>query len=52
VNRGQTRIAGSTTVAAPLLKVFEKPPDERGLDILRFQHRGRLAQLVGGEAEE
>lgn len=52
VNRGQTRIAGSTTVAAPLLEVLEKPPDERGLDLLRFQHRGRLAQLVGGEAEE
>jgi hypothetical protein len=52
VNRGQTRIAGPTAVAAPLLEVLEKPPDERGCEILRFQQGGGLAQLVGGEAQK
>ena len=52
VNRGQPRIAGPTGVAAPLLQVLEKPPDERGREILRVQPGGGLAQLVGREAQE
>jgi hypothetical protein len=52
MHRGQTRIAGPSTVATPLLKVFEKPPDECGREILRLQCGGRCAELVGGVAEE
>ena len=43
MNRGQTRIAGPSTVAAPLLEVFEKPPDECRREILRLQGGGRFA---------
>jgi len=32
--------------------MLEKPPDERGREILRLQPGGGLAQLVGGEAQE
>jgi hypothetical protein len=52
VNRGQARVPGPTAVAALLLQVLEKSPDERGLEILRGQRRRRFAQLVGRKPEE
>jgi hypothetical protein len=52
MNRGQTRIAGPTAVAALLLQVLEKSPDERGREILCVQPRRGLAQLVGRKPEE
>jgi hypothetical protein len=52
MNRGQPRIAGPTAVAALLLQVLEKSPDERGPEILCVQRRRGLAQLVGRKPEE
>jgi hypothetical protein len=52
VNRSQARVAGPTAIAALLLQVLEKSPDERGLEILGRQRRRGLAQLVGRKPDE
>ena len=52
MNRGEPRVPGATTVAALLLQMLEKSPDERGVQILRAQGRWGLAQVVGRKPEE
>jgi hypothetical protein len=52
VNRCQACVPGPTAVAALLLQVLKKSPDERGLEVVGVQRRRGLVQLVGGKAEE
>lgn len=51
-DRRQAQIAAAYPVAALALQVLEKMPDQRGVEVLQTQIRGRLAQLILGIAQQ
>jgi len=51
-DRRQAQITTAAAEAVMLLQMLEKGPDQRGVELLEHQLRGRLVQPLLGELEQ